>query len=340
MLTTLQAGRAFAAMAVVAFHLSIFMSVDRYGGIAVFEPWTRHGNLGVDFFFVLSGFVILMAHARDIGQPSKVGQYIWKRFVRVYPIYLVYTLTFATLVLAGLGANSTMPATWEGWISTITLVRLSPESPPLAPAWTLFHEVGFYALFSILIISRRVGIAVLASWLLACIALWQYPGEINRTAFAVYLSAYSLHFALGMAAFAAYDRLRNYQWISAVFGLTAMIGAAAAWALLPGGRTLFTWACGFAGVLLAAVSVERSTGGGLVPAWLRHIGDASYSLYLLHLPVMGALLKVAQKLKLQAAIGPESTFLVVFAGTVAAACLAYRLIEHPLLGRLRRSKHA
>ena len=92
-------------------------------------------------------------------------------------------------------------------------------------------------------------------------------------------------------------------------------------------------------MLLAAVSAERST-GLRVPAWLRYVGDASYSLYLLHLPIMGAILKIAQKLRLPDRIGAEATYTVVFVATVAAACLAYRLVEQPLLSRLRRVKLA
>ena len=69
MLKCLQAGRALAALAVVAFHLSTAFSDPRYGSHSIGQAFTRHGNLGVDFFFVLSGFIILNAHARDIGRP-------------------------------------------------------------------------------------------------------------------------------------------------------------------------------------------------------------------------------------------------------------------------------
>ena len=67
MLRVLQAGRGLAAAGVAAFHLSMTMGVDRYGGVPVFTDFTRQGFRGVDFFFVLSGFIIFFAHFKDLG---------------------------------------------------------------------------------------------------------------------------------------------------------------------------------------------------------------------------------------------------------------------------------
>ena len=70
MLRVLQAGRGLAAAGVAAFHLSMHMGVDRYGGVSVFTDFTRQGFRGVDFFFVLSGFIIFFAHFEDLGHPA------------------------------------------------------------------------------------------------------------------------------------------------------------------------------------------------------------------------------------------------------------------------------
>ncbi|NBQ54213.1 MAG: acyltransferase, partial [Proteobacteria bacterium] len=57
---------------------------------------------GVDFFFVLSGFIILHAHMDDIGRPARLGRYLWRRAVRVYPIYWIcLTLSVGALVVMG-----------------------------------------------------------------------------------------------------------------------------------------------------------------------------------------------------------------------------------------------
>lgn len=130
MLKSIQVGRGLASIAVAAFHLSITMGDVRYGGEMLFRSWTNQGNLGVDFFFVLSGFIILFAHWNDIGNKNQITSYLFKRTIRVYPIYILYTFIFSTLVLFGVGSGSTLPVSLEGWVSSFSLIRLSSESPP------------------------------------------------------------------------------------------------------------------------------------------------------------------------------------------------------------------
>lgn len=98
MLKTLQAGRGIAAISVAAYHLSITMGNPRYGGNAAFQAYTNAGDRGVDFFFVLSGFIILFAHIADIGHPEACGRYAYRRFARLFPIYWLYTAIFVLLL--------------------------------------------------------------------------------------------------------------------------------------------------------------------------------------------------------------------------------------------------
>ena len=96
-LLSLQAGRGVAAIGVVFDHVSLIMAQPEYGAHNVLASVTQYGILGVNFFFVLSGFIILMAHYKDIGQPRSVGSYAYRRVIRIYPIYWV----FLALYLAG-----------------------------------------------------------------------------------------------------------------------------------------------------------------------------------------------------------------------------------------------
>jgi peptidoglycan/LPS O-acetylase OafA/YrhL len=84
MLRTLQAGRGVAAIAVLLYHLNLEL-VARFGGASV--SGLEVGWAGVDFFFVLSGFIIWHVHAGDIGQDGRLGRYLWNRFTRLYPVY-------------------------------------------------------------------------------------------------------------------------------------------------------------------------------------------------------------------------------------------------------------
>ena len=86
MLAGLQCGRAVAAVMVAIFHANVFLLPSKFyageGAGAAFN----FGYAGVEFFFVLSGFIMVLVHRRDFGQPSKAVVFLRKRIVRIYPI--------------------------------------------------------------------------------------------------------------------------------------------------------------------------------------------------------------------------------------------------------------
>jgi exopolysaccharide production protein ExoZ len=87
---SLQAGRGIAACFVALMHAAGYIDSDmRYWRHTGFAQAFQGGALGVEYFFVLSGAVILLAHRRDIGRPETIASYLWKRFRRVYPIYWI-----------------------------------------------------------------------------------------------------------------------------------------------------------------------------------------------------------------------------------------------------------
>lgn len=335
MLKTLQAGRGLAALAVAAFHLSVIMGLPRYGGEAVFAAVTGGGFLGVDFFFVLSGFIILMAHRGDIGRPERWRAYALKRFVRVYPIYWLYTGAVLAAVALGLGVVQ-VPTGWRDWISTFSLVRASDGPTPISVAWSLFHEVAFYAAFGVLILSRRWGLALMALWVAAILAVWTWPDpERDRSVIATLFGTCNLHFLTGAGAFLLHGRLSRRQGLALAgaglvgIGLLILAGDGAIH-----GPARLAWGLAFAAALAGAAAAERH-GLRLPLGPLAFLGDASYTLYLLHTLVMGAVLKALSKLG-AGALGPQAVYLLAFAGTTALCCAAFVLIERPLLGRLRR----
>jgi peptidoglycan/LPS O-acetylase OafA/YrhL len=333
----LQGGRALAAFGVAAYHLSITMGLPRYGGDPVFSSYTHLWDRGVDFFFVLSGFIILYVHHADIGRPERLGPYLRKRFMRVFPIYWVYTIPLALLLMLGFGTDAKYPDNLGGWITSITLIRFTSDTPPLPTSWTLFHEVAFYAVFALLIWQRRVGMAAVALAAAICLATLQFPSGTERTALNVYTSAYNLHFLLGMFSYWLYRREVSGS-------LLALTGAALCAAALNDAIRPHEWSplmvgTGFA-FLLAGLARLELKGKLKVPALLVLIGDASYSLYLLHEHLEGLVLKVLIKTQLQQALGGPITFLLTLCGATALSCLAYMLIEKPLLAQLQRRKHS
>jgi exopolysaccharide production protein ExoZ len=328
MFSTLQAGRAIAAVSVAAFHLSIMMAAARYGGHDVFGQYTRYGKHGVDFFFVLSGFIIMLAHARDIGRPGAWRGYLYRRFVRVYPIYWLYTLVFVAVLLLWGSTDARMPGSLPDWLASLTLVRFVDAAPPLGQAWTLFHEVAFYSVFSILILNRRLGIAALVAFTAVAVVFHQYPPDLARTPRNFYTSDYNLYFVFGIGACLLY-RKGGKGLVETVAGLGVSAAALAA----PGLRydlSQLLLAAGLA-VSLAGLAKLETSGSLRIPRWLAFVGNASYSIYLTHINIEGLLLKIAARLDLTGRFGPEMTYVVLLAATVGAGCLAYVLVERPLL---------
>jgi peptidoglycan/LPS O-acetylase OafA/YrhL len=336
MINTLQAGRAIAAFGVAAFHMSIMMAASRYGGVSVFGDYTRYGARGVDFFFVLSGFIIMVAHAHDIGHPGAWRHYLYRRFVRVYPIYWLYTAAFVAVLAVMGGTDASMPDNLPDWLTSLSLVRFTDGTPPLGQAWTLFHELAFYAVFSVLILNRVLGMLALAVFMAVAVVFHQYPPYLARTAANVYTSDYNFYFVFGIGAYFLYKR-GGKGLVDALAGLLLAVAALFV-AAIPPDVSRMVLAAGLALLLAGLAKVEKS-GSLHIPLWLAFVGDASYSIYLTHTNVEGVLLKIALKLHLHQLLGPKLTYAVLLAATVGAGCLAYVLIERPLLRKFRK-RHA
>lgn len=332
MLKTLQASRALAAISVASYHLSIVMGMPRYGGDAAFSSLTGHIG-GVRFFFVLSGFIILYAHAKDIGRPGAWRSYLGRRFIRLFPVYWIYSIPFCLLVALGLGTDARIPSDPLDWLSSITLVRFTSAMPPLRVAWSLFHEVAFYAVFSLLILNKRLGMAAFLAVAVFSALFYNYPAESERTAWHVYTAAYNFYFLLGMGAYGLYRRGGN--------GLAELGVGLAVWAgamlmpPLPRQLSYLVLVTGFA-LLLAGVAKLEAARHFTVPRLLVLIGNASYTLYLVHEQLQGLLLKLALKSHVYQWAGARATYAAVLAATIGLAYLVYVLVERPLSTALRR----
>ena len=332
MLKSLQAGRAVAAVSVAAFHLSLMMGESRYGGEEIFGKYTHFGGRGVDFFFVLSGFIILFAHVKDIGNPIALPRYLWRRFIRLYPIYWLYTICFAGVFAVIGGTQAAIPNNFADWLTSLSLIRFTAATPPLPVAWTLFHEVAFYAIFSILILNGRLGIAAFVVISVLSIVIYHYPQEANRTAATVYTSAYNLYFVFGMAAFWLFRRGGS----GTLELLTGILVFAVAMTEVFSQNGIQRGVMGFGMALILTAAVKYEASGKIsIPSFLSTIGDASYTIYLIHENVQGSLLKAANAMHLQNNFGPHLTYLFALFGSIIVGCLVYIFLEKPVVGFFR-----
>ena len=142
----LQIYRGWAAMLVVLFHAT---GIGWHQFQASFlGNYFEMGSAGVDFFFVLSGFLITHIHLKDIGKPDRLGSYARKRFVRIYPAYWVVTLAILPFywIVPGWGqGDEKTPSVIANSFLLLPMLR----GPVLMAGWTLCHEVLFYLVFGL-----------------------------------------------------------------------------------------------------------------------------------------------------------------------------------------------
>lgn len=321
-LASLQAGRGVAALMVVLFHATVIFASPKYWNVEILKGIFRFGFSGVEFFFVLSGFLMVFIHKKDAGRPKLFWKYAQRRAVRIYPVYwtVFAPLISAYLIKDGFGISEIA----YGFL----LIGPSPVSP-IGVAWTLFHEILFYIIFGLTIFRRQIGILALTIWLLTCI-FW-FNDIPPHYAF----SSINLLFGFGAAA-ALFYRHTPVPRLTLVGGIVAF--------LLMGFETVFLGiltedereiAFGIAATLIIAGAV-RAEELGLFKSfrWLSELGDSSYSLYLIHYPLLSIFAKIWFSSPLRQT-PPLPVFFFAILVCVFAGVMFHRAIELPLL-RLTR----
>jgi peptidoglycan/LPS O-acetylase OafA/YrhL len=325
----IEVGRAVASLLVVCHHAGNIMAQPRFFGGEPFASHFRNFNVGVDFFFVLSGFIIAWIHWSDIGEKSRLGSYLRKRFLRIYPPYwgVVIPLIMLYLIFPSAGTPSQRDP-----VNIILSIFLLPyvAEPVLGVAWTLTHEIFFYALFALILVSGRRSLMILPLWGLAILVA--HLAEPLPYPLSFFLSPFNLEFIMGVGAAA----LLKHRSIPQPFAFAAT-GAIVFLAL-----TLFAvhiqddpligrLAFGIASVffVLGAVEIERRQTIRLPPGLL-FLGAASYAIYLVH-PValsfgVQALTRLAHR-----AIPLDIAALILFAISVAAGSLYHVVAEKNLV---------
>lgn len=324
-LLSIELARGVAAIIVVLYHAA--RHLDKSVGFPLGKQAFQFGHAGVDFFFVISGFIILHVHGDDLGRPDRLGHYASRRFTRIYPIYwVILALTVALALLSGRVPSDV------AWAATLLPTR---GEPLVGVAWTLQHEIIFYAIFAVLIMHRRFGMILLGSWL-AVIILAQVGQSVGLMP--IFVSAYNLEFFMGMAAAAWLQRdvvvhphtlLLAGLWFFGVAAAAEVAGLFDGYA--PAARLVYGLSSAL--VVVGLVAGERSgrfSAASAVP-WL---GRASYSIYLFHLSFIG----LADKLWNRAGLGDwvwGGYAFIVVAG-IGGGVLVSRLVEYPLMRFFRR----
>ncbi|MEG4836894.1 acyltransferase [Microcoleus sp. B9-D4] len=340
-LNLLQVYRGIAAVLVVMFHLTD-MSAERLNQVTFFNLF-QAGWSGVDYFFVLSGFIMVYVHRSAIGKKDQLKSFLVKRAVRIYPIYWIMTLTVLCffLVIPGFANNKDL-----GLGQVIVSLLLIPQNdkPILDVGWTLIYELYFYFLFSIAIwFKPKHSVPILSTWLFVTILHFCKIINFPKSFFLLnqLFGNMNLEFVLGcLAAYMVIkynNKIGKYRWI--LFGIAnlgyVILGMVVAWGNIEFERVT-TFAVLAAMLIIAATSIDLKE-SPKIPAILIFLGDASYSIFLTHGPLISASTKILQKANLAKYFDGffAPALLAVFA--VVFGCIFYSLIEKPLTVFLRKN---
>jgi exopolysaccharide production protein ExoZ len=331
-----EAARGVAALLVVLYHAALHVEGD-VPSAAVLWSLPHFGHAGVDFFFVLSGFIISFVHRADLGKPKRLGHYLERRFTRVFPFY------WLVLGFSLLGTWLLHRAQFPDVREILSNLLLLPQTKDqiVGGAWTLVFEIMYYFVFAIAICNRRIGAAVLGIWAVLVAAGVFYKPVSESAALVVVTSPFCLEFFLGMGAAAILSRrtvpLSGLLLTIGVVGFV-LAGACEISGLLYGFGHTARLAYGTGSFLIILALVERERLGRLkVPRFLAVMGRASYSIYLVHLIAIGITFKF---LSMAIRLAPAWSFLIwalLCTTALTAGILASIWLEQPLIRFARKS---
>ena len=354
-LTTL---RFFAALHVVLFHMRVIGILP--GGPWWYQQFAGIGFVGVNFFFVLSGFILVYTYD---GPTLNVRKFWWARFARIYPAYILSLIVAAPFFFFAVRHLDLPIFAWSKQhlvlACVLTLSLLQSWVPHAAltwnsVCWSLSVEAFFYFLFPFLLLrskkfsERALILGLIGFWLVSLCFSFAYvflhpdgADKINSGEITLFwknvLSFNPLvrlpEFVVGMLAGRLFLARGDKAKSASLLILCGLLGFAcivffadkipnpvlSAGLLSPA----------FAAIIYGAAQQPRWT-AFLAAPFLVLLGDASYSLYLLHSLLITRVFDSFPHFAWSARVA-----LSLFAA-IAASILAYRLVEQPARRLLRR----
>lgn len=328
--------RGVAALAVVCYHLRL--AVDE----AARGPWLwdglrwviNRGFLGVDVFFVLSGFVIAYSTRTGPHNLSFLGRFALRRSIRLDPPYWVaiaLEVLLVTLTIRLFPSLGTELPTLKQVIAHLFYAQnILGYGDIVTIFWTLCYEVQFYLFFVLL----RISWQQLPNRVLAVIVLTAlFVASLSVRFTTVSLSGFALdrwfQFFLGvMAWWVLAGKVQARVLVATWFAVMIVALAAGKPDQIVGVGT---------SILMVVAGVRGKMGSWLAGRTIQFLGKISYSLYLIHLAVgWRAISLVGQLSPPLSAPQAIALFLGGIALSVASAAVMWRLIEYPSIALSKR----
>jgi peptidoglycan/LPS O-acetylase OafA/YrhL len=326
--------RGFAVMLVFLTHYCTLIApwIAEAPALALFAHGLHAvGNVGVDLFFVLSGYLIyktLLARAQGF------GEFMARRIRRIYPAFLAVFAAYCVLSFVFPKESSIPPDAPFSYLlaNLLLLPGLFPIKPMITVAWSLSYEMFFYLVLPPCVVLLR---------------LRQAPGELRIVAIglaAIALAAWCavsgsgpVRMLMFMAGMLVHESIHSRQ-VRAPAGAIAALALAAGllWTLLPAMGAVNNVVL-FAAFYIVCLSCLLRPEDGLARAFcwtpLRWLGNMSYSYYLLHGLTLKALFMLLPHPAALQGHGVAVFFgllPVFFCATLLTSACLFLLVERPL----------
>jgi peptidoglycan/LPS O-acetylase OafA/YrhL len=276
--------RGIASLGVVLFHAVEGNHVNSLP--AVFRTAAWFGSFGVPIFFVISGFVIAHSLRDQEMTPGRMAGFVVRRSIRLDPPYwtaIVLAIGFSILASRLVPGRPVDQFSVGQVLAHLTYTQIILGYQNINPVfWTLCYEIQFYIVYAAILFvpSRHAIVAAMGLSLLWCFRIApDVQGWFPQLWYA---------FLLGTAAWLAWTRR---EFLPVFVGYLILVCTAALW-----WRDGFAFACCVTSALIFVVGMSGKLATALNWRWLQFLGLLSYSLYLVHNPITGAVFRVGTRI--------------------------------------------
>ena len=346
-LSFIQALRGLAVLWVVLFHM---LSIEeKYsGGDFILPNFLRLGQTGVDLFFVISGFVMVMISKERFLLKGETMRFLWGRGARIYPVYWIYFILVTAIFLV---KPSWVNASQGHQIDLVKSFFLLPSNqlPIVMVAWSLIHELWFYLIFALLLnFNKRLLLPTLVLWAVIVIFGNLILKNSDLSAYTkIAFHPYTLEFIIGaIVAIFVYSKhsvkvpQKTIMAILAAVPVGLVIAHKNNVVIDTGLIRFFTFGMLF-GLLVLSLAMLEIRKKIYFPKSLVFIGDISYTVYLSHILILSAVGRIWFM------AGPNSTklydnFLVLLIMLIVVflyGWFGYRYTEQPILSLSHRLRN-
>ncbi|MTF38874.1 acyltransferase family protein [Cyanobacterium aponinum] len=355
-LQSIQAFRAFASILILIQHANLISQEKFTNNFIPGSP-----GLGVNSFFALSGFILVFIHIKELGKSYKAKIFFIKRFFRIYPLYWLVSLLILPMFFLGLGSVKQFDGDWLYILKSFILFP-QEKLPLLSPGWTLTHEVYFYIVFGLLVYFWNSKIVRGLFFIIVLGTIYKATLDFNSDWFYKYRTYQTILDSNFMLSF-IFSRYNLLALIGGLFGYFAykrvnfdnnqshpnillhsksvfffIVSLILTLLIIPPSNLFgvddrivtLVWQGIMVSLLFLVCTTVETKNNYQQPYVLTFLGDASYSVFLFHYPLLLGISKVIFALGVYKLMGSFFAMLTITILSIALSSLFFVLIEKPL----------